>query len=223
MDFVILDQPSDLADRAADIVQSEIESSHTVALGLAGGSTPRATYEALASRSIDWSATTAWMTDERWVPPTSADANQRMVRAALVSATSVPFLTPDTTLASPQIAAAAFTESLLPTLRSTTRRVTLLGIGTDGHTASLFPCTGALDVDEACYVDNFVPSLDVWRLTATVGLLAWSDVVIFLVAGASKASTIAAIASGGDVPAARIVARERVVWLLDAAAASEMT
>jgi 6-phosphogluconolactonase len=222
MDYIICDDPATLACRSADIVESELASGDRVALGLAGGSTPRATYEALAERDIDWSHTAAWMTDERWVPPMHPDANQRMIREALAASTGVQFLRPDTTMRSPTDAAARFTDVLTSVLATVTRRVTLLGIGTDGHTASLFPDTTALESGGPRYVANFVPDLDAWRLTATVELLSASDVVVFLVTGSAKAKIVASIAAGTDVPAARVEARERVLWLLDEDAAAEL-
>jgi 6-phosphogluconolactonase/glucosamine-6-phosphate isomerase/deaminase len=98
----------------------------------------------------------------------------------------------------------------------------LLGIGADGHTASLFPGTSALNVRDVGYVDNYVPQLGVPRLTATFGLLAETDEVIFLVAGDAKASMIASISAGASVPAARVTAQKQVLWLLDEPAASEL-
>ena len=220
MDIIICEDPATLARRAADIVEAEIATGDHIALGLAGGSTPRAAYEALALRDIDWTHTAAWMTDERWVPPMHPDANQRMVRLALVASTGVQFLRPDTTMRSPTDAAERFTDVLTSVLATATRKVTLLGIGADGHTASLFPGTTALESGGPRYVANFVPDLDTWRLTATVELLSTSDLVVFLVAGSAKAERIASIAAGADVPAAWITARDRVLWLLDEDAAA---
>jgi 6-phosphogluconolactonase len=145
-----------------------------------------------------------------------------MIRESLVRASGVQFLAPDTTLHSPAEAAERYTQTLIPVLATTTRRVTLLGIGDDGHTASLFPGTTALETGGPRYVDNFVPSFDSWRLTATFDLLNESDIVYFLVAGASKAEMIAAIAAGADVPATRVTAKEQVIWLLDRAAAANL-
>ncbi|MCL1598651.1 MAG: 6-phosphogluconolactonase, partial [Actinomycetia bacterium] len=125
MNYTTYEDARSLASRAADIVQSEVESGTRVALGLAGGSTPRATYEALASRDIDWSKTAAWLTDERWVPPMHPDSNQRMVREALVTSSSVQFLRPDTTLRSPAAAADRLTDVLTLGPAHTSPRVTL--------------------------------------------------------------------------------------------------
>lgn len=219
MEHLVLADLDAVADHAAGMIESEITTHDRVVLGLAGGSTPRATYLSLASRDLDWQTTVAWMTDERWVPPTDPDSNQRMVQETLVASTGVRFLRPDTTLHSPTDAAEHFTEVLASVLPGVNRNVTLLGIGADGHTASLFPGTTALDAQGSRYVANFVPHLDTWRLTATVDLLSKSDIVIFLVSGRSKSRIVAAIASGADVPAARITATEQVLWLLDEDAA----
>ncbi len=223
MEFIVLPNPDDVADHAADLVAAQIAAHDHVVLGLAGGSTPLATYRALAARDLNWATTSAWMTDERWVPPTHPDSNQAMVQETLVTPTGVEFLRPDTTLPSPSDAADAFSHVLTSVCRAQSRSVTLLGLGTDGHTASLFPDTAALECSGARYVANFVPKLDAWRLTATVDLLSASDVVAFLVTGSSKAGIVAAIAAGADVPAARITAREHVVWLLDEDAAADLT
>lgn len=222
MEFIVFPDLDDVADHAAELVAAEITAHDHVVLGLAGGSTPRATYQALAARDLNWATTSTWMTDERWVPPTHPDSNQAMVSETLVAPTGVQFLRPDTTLPSPSDAADAFTRVLTSVRTSESRAVTLLGLGADGHTASLFPDTGALEAGGARYVANFVPKLDTWRLTATIDLLSESDVVMFLVTGSSKATIIAAIAAGADVPAARITAREHILWLLDEEAAADL-
>jgi 6-phosphogluconolactonase len=222
MEYTVFDTPEQLAMSAADLLQTEIEADGRVALGLAGGSTPRATYESLASRGLDWSTTVAWLTDERWVPPMSPESNQRMIRETLVTSTGVQFVAPDTTLHSPTEAASRYTPTLIGVLATAARRVTLLGIGEDGHTASLFPETEALGSSGPRYIDNFVQQLDSWRLTSTFDLLSESDMVYFLVAGGSKAAMVASIAAGADVPAAKVTAKEKVVWLLDKESASEL-
>jgi len=139
---------------------------------------------------------------------------------SLVEPTGVAFLAPDTTGQSVSQAADEFSGTIVPLAQTARHSITLLGIGTDGHTASLFPGSDALGSVGARYVDNYVESFGVWRLTATFGLLATADIVVFLVTGESKAEMIASIAHGADVPSARVTARERTLWLLDKAAAS---
>jgi len=97
VEYEVLPDPAAVANRAADIVQAEIDSFGGILLGLAGGSTPRSTYEALAHRRINWSYTTAWMTDERWVAPDDDESNQNMARSSLIDPTGLAFLAPDTT------------------------------------------------------------------------------------------------------------------------------
>ncbi|MEN8239264.1 MAG: 6-phosphogluconolactonase [Actinomycetota bacterium] len=215
--------PDELAGAAAGIIATEIEDNDEVLLGLAGGSTPRMMYQDLAAAPIDWSGVTAWMTDERWVGPDDSDSNQRMVRESLGTSGHIRFLAPNTRLKYPTAAAARMTRAMRCLMnRRPNRAVTVLGLGDDGHTASLFPATDALAVREESFVANWVPQLDSWRLTASFDLLGASDVVVFLVSGAGKAAAIAEIAAGSDLPAARITARERVVWLLDEEAAERL-
>ncbi len=221
MDVIVLPAPDDVAAHAAELVAAEVEASDGLLLGLAGGSTPRAAYEQLAGAPIDWTGVTTWMTDERWVRPEHVDSNQAMVRDSLSTSGRIRFLAPNTRLQLPEAAAARMARSLGCLSNGPhTRMVTLLGMGDDGHTASLFPGTEALEIDDSSYVANWVPQLDAWRLTASFRTLAMSDVVVFLVAGAAKAEIVAGIAAGDQYPASRVTATEKVLWLLDEEAAS---
>ena len=223
MDMVILPDAQSLAVEAASRVLAEIETHDTVMLGLAGGSTPKLTHDALAASDADWSGVTAWIPDERWVPPDHDDANQLMMRTTLTDAADITLIAPDTTLPTPAAAATAYGDEVIPALTDpATRSIVMLGMGDDGHTASLFPGTVAVGNTSVSYVANFVPQHDTWRLTATFPLLATADVVLFLVSGEAKASMIAEIHAGADYPAARVTARERVVWMLDEQAASQL-
>lgn len=222
MDIMIVATPEAAAEAAADLVQAHIRESTSISLGLAGGSTPRATYAALSKRDIDWSNVTAWMTDERWVLPTDEASNQRMVRETLAPDAGLTFVAPDTEQDDPGTAAAHYTETVVPLISEGDDSIALLGIGTDGHTASLFPGTRALDNTTTSYVANYVGSQEAWRLTATFGLLASNSIIVFLVSGSDKADVLSRIADGGDYPAARVTARDRVIWLVDEAAASRL-
>lgn len=215
--------PEAVANAAADLISRAITSEPNLSLGLAGGSTPRRVHSSLASRELAWDGVTAWMTDERWVGPDRPESNQRMARETLVVPTGVPFVAPDTTGTDPEAAAEAYA-SILDTsdIGSDRPSVVMLGIGTDGHTASLFPETAALGETERSYVANWVGALGAWRLTTTFGLLARIDTVLFVVTGASKAPVIRQLADGAELPAAAVRARREVIWLLDAAAASEL-
>jgi 6-phosphogluconolactonase len=223
MDRIIVPDADALAVVAAQLVHEEVIGASSLSLGVAGGSTPIATHGLLCDRDIDWSHVTAWIPDERWVPPDHEDANQRMVRETLTDAVNLELLAPDTRSGNPAEVARRYGDLIIPILTAPGRRsIIMLGMGTDGHTASLFPGTTALGVTVPSYVANFIPKLDSWRLTATLDLIAMADVVIFLVSGAAKAAMVASVAAGADVPAAAVTARDRVLWLLDEAAAADL-
>jgi 6-phosphogluconolactonase len=172
---------------------------------------------------IDWNGVTTWMTDERWVLPDDPDSNQAMVRESLDTIGRIRFLAPNTRLEYPSASARRMTRSMGCLMNRQPRRsVTMLGMGDDGHTASLFPGSAALSVTGSSYVANWVSHLDTWRLTASFGLLSTSDVVLFLVSGQSKAEVVARIAAGDDYPAGGVTAREHVIWMLDEDAASRL-
>ncbi len=206
---------------AADLVEEAIAAMPELSLGLAGGSTPPLVHRNLAERDIAWERVTAWMTDERWVPPNHPDSNQRMARETLVDATGVSFLAPDTNLDDPHVSAMQFEHMLRNFgIGSDRHSVVMLGMGPDGHTASLFPDTEALTINDRMYVANWVAAHDTWRLTATYDLLNRSDTVLFVVTGENKAEMIRQIANGDRYPASDVDPRGEVRWLLDEAAAS---
>lgn len=169
-------------------------------LGLAGGSTPADTYDALGDVDIDWSRISLWLSDERWVPLDHPDSNGRM---------ALSHLPPD---AHDRLARPRFSQYVTPadsavhydaTLRAmhgnSAPDVVLLGMGTDGHTASLFPGTEALNAQpHRWFVENHVPDLDTWRLTATPDLLCSAGQVVVLIAGPEKASVLAEVLEGPD-------------------------
>ena len=216
------DSAEELARLSADVLV-ELLSGGPSTFGLAGGSTPRTTYRELQSRDVAWDQVTCWLPDERWVPPEDPEANALMARRELLDHVPAHLLTPDTTLGDPNIAADAY-ELLLASELDPTPDVVLLGMGDDGHTASLFPGTTALDIDRPGYVANWVPTTDTWRLTATVPLLASANHVVFLVAGASKAGVLRRILVDGEPLPAGVVAEgaANVTWLLDRKAAGEL-
>ena len=185
----VLDGPDDIADiAAATIAQMLKDCGERATLGLAGGSTPRTTYTRLLHEDVDWDSVHAWVADERWVAPDHPDNNLRMARDTLFDRVPahvypVPWV-PDGDLA---LAAAAYEQTLLEVLPAVNGiphpDVVLLGIGEDGHTASLFPGTAALDVSDRWFVANWVPAKDSWRLTATLPLLHGARDIVFLASG----------------------------------------
>ena len=191
--------------------------------GLAGGSSPIATYRELRERDLGWERVTCWLPDERWVPVDDPDSNAVMARTALTDHVASRLLAPDTTLEGPAESAAAY-QRILESELETGQGVLLLGIGPDGHTASLFPDTAALEVEEAGYVANWVEAHRSWRLTATTPLLQAAARLVFLASGSAKARVVRSILVDEKPYPAGVVARavEDVTWLLDAEAAAEL-
>ena len=223
----------DDADRLAEAAAQEIESwirltAPGVTIGLAGGSTPAATYRLLRGTRLPWDEVTAWMTDERFVAPDDPESNAGMAAAALfdhvpADLRRVPWVE------DPLAAAESYEEELHgilePSANGLRPGLVLLGVGEDGHTASLFPGTEALEVTDRDYVAQWVPQQEAWRLTATLSLLTRARRTMFLVSGAHKADIVAEVLEGGgDHPAAIVSNGSRdAVWLLDRDAARRLS
>jgi 6-phosphogluconolactonase len=193
-------------------------------VAVSGGASPRPAYERAAARAPDWSAVTLWWADERCVPPEDARSNYRLVRETLLDGLSRP---PSVHRVHgerpPDEAAAAYDEEI----RGVRLDLALLGIGPDGHTASLFPGSPALAEAERAAVAA-EPGLEplVPRVTLTIPALSAARLVLFLVVGEEKAEA-AARAFGGEpdpaIPASLVRSGEgRTVAVLDAAAASRL-
>lgn len=200
-------------------------------MALAGGSTPKALYELLAVEyrdALDWNGVHAFFGDERTVPPDHEDSNYRMAREALLSHVPVGSVHRMRGEMEPREAAALYEKELEeffggpPVLD-----LVLLGIGEDGHTASLFPDTPALDARDRWAVENPVEKLNTTRLTLTVPAVDAARKVAFLVAGEGKAEALEEILEGDANPhkyPAKLVRPEaEVAWMVDRAAARLLT
>ncbi len=197
-------------------------------LGLAGGGTPRATYAELKTRAVRWEDVTMWLGDERWVAHHHPESNVGMVRGELVDAVNGRLLAPNHGIGDPAAAAAAYEAVLRSAFIDRgfgpAPDIVLLGLGDDGHTASLFPGTAALDDFTNRYVANWIEAKDAWRLTATLPLLWSASELVFIVTGEAKADVVREIiVDGVPHPAQQVVASARkVTWFLDAAAGAQL-
>jgi 6-phosphogluconolactonase len=222
MELFVHDTPARASSEVARLVGDAIEakSDGRFSLGLAGGSTPTKSYRILGSRDVAWESVDGWLTDERWVAPDSEQSNGRMACEVLfdhVPATlHRPIWDPE---AGPEAAAAAY-ESELSIILSGRPDLVLLGMGDDGHTASLFPGSDAIEEEDRLYVANVIDASGETRLTATFPLLHMARRTIFLAFGDSKAPAVRA-SFEGTTPAGRIGDGEgEVEWHIDRAAAS---
>lgn len=205
-------------------------------VALSGGSTPRALFEVLAGApfrdQVDWSRTQVFFGDERFVPADSPESNYRMANETLLSRVPIPerfvhrVATEDMT---PEEAAALYDEGIRRVFRVGLSEapqfdLILLGLGPDGHTASLFPGSMALNVRDTLVVANFVEKMDSWRITFTYPLINAARCDAFLVQGREKAERVRqALAGQADLPAAHVQpAQGELIWLLDDEAAAEL-
>lgn len=207
---------------------------------LSGGSTPRLLYELLAvspfREQIDWERVEVFWGDERTVPPDHPDSNFGMARAALLAKVPVPPARVhrmaaerhDRDGAAQEYAAEiARTVAVPSTGEPPVLDLILLGMGPDGHTASLFPHTEAVRETRRWVVRNYVPKLQTDRLTLTVPILNRGAAILFLVAGADKGPVLREVLEGPPDPE-RLPSQlirptvGRLVWLVDRAAAGSL-
>ena len=232
--FGTAEELSDAAARAiVEAGRASIEACGRYRLLVSGGDSPRRTYELLASRyaaDVEWERTHVYFSDERCVPPGDRRNNHRMVDDLLLSRVPVPASSvhPIPTMGAPPELAEAH-EALLRThfarAGTTTFDLALMGMGADGHTASLFPGDPAVGEEQrwvlAVKAPHGVEVTD--RITLTLPVLNRARHVLFLVTGAGKrdAAQQALSAPGGSqpLPAALVRGQERTDWLLDSSAA----
>jgi 6-phosphogluconolactonase len=207
-------------------------------IALSGGSTPKSMFNLLATNartSLPWDRMFFFWGDERHVPPTDSESNYRMADESMLSKIPVPAGNVFRVMAeNPDAAAAAeaYEQTLRKFFHPQTEQVPgfdliLLGMGPDGHTASLFPGTAALQEKSRLVVANWVEKFKTSRITFTLPLLNAARCVMFLVSGTDKASALHAVlkgdAPGEQYPAKLVQPSEgSLIWLLDRAAASEL-
>ena len=222
-----------LAESLAEfIVARAAESNGPFALNLSGGSTPKRLYEVLASDimrvKVDWTRVHLFFGDERFVPHDHPDSNYRMVREALIGRVPIPaenVHAVDTAAATPEAAASAYEAELKRFLGKDTLdiwgpifAVTLLGLGDDGHTASLFPGTAALRERDR-WVTAVVGAKPEPRITMTFPVLASSRDAVFMVAGEAKRAMLKRLIDRDPgIPASHVEAQGKLtVWCDEAA------
>jgi 6-phosphogluconolactonase len=199
-----------------DIARASIAARGTFSIALSGGSTPRLLYEVLADPSVSgdapWNDIQIFWGDERHVPPDHPESNYRMAREALLDRVTIPAANIHrihAELPNPTTAAVAYADELVRSFGldridgdTTLPRfdLILLGLGEDGHTASLFPHSPALQERRALVAANLVPKLSTTRITLTIPVLNNAARVWFLVTGGSKAAILEQVLEGPVQP-----------------------
>ncbi len=229
------------AEEVVQLISGRIKEKGRVAIALSGGSTPLPLYTLLATESysqrIDWPKVHLFWGDERCVPPDSPQSNYRMVRETLLDA--VTFSTDNIHRIrgeeDPEKAAAAYEEELRAFFGANERDgsprfgfdLILLGMGDNGHTASLFPGYSAVTEKKRWVMAEYIEVVAMWRITLTPVVINAAKNVLFIVSGAEKAERLRSVLEGPFQPEllpAQIVrpVQGRLLWLLDRAAASRL-
>ena len=224
------------AERFFQIGSQAIRDRGRFAVALSGGSTPRGMHQELVrsfSEQLPWRDVFFFWSDERHVPPTDPDSNYRMANETLLSKLPIPadhiFRVPAET---PNAGAAAevYEQTLqgffVPGPGSFPRfDLVLLGMGPDGHTASLFPATTALDEKKHWVVANWVEKFSTFRITFTYPLLNHAANIMFLVCGADKAAMVGRALKdpAANLPCQGVKPEDgELMWFLDQAAAAKL-
>jgi 6-phosphogluconolactonase len=208
------------------------------AVALSGGSTPRSVYQLLGAPAfrarVRWSDIHFFWGDERHVPPDHPDSNYRMAVEAMLSNVPVPPANVHrvrSEVSDAGISAREYDGMIRRCVDGTPMPrfdVVHLGLGTDGHTASLFPGSAALEERERVCVANWVTALDAYRITLTLPILNAARAVVFIAAGVGKSSIVQRVlresAELSPLPAQLVRPSDgELWWMLDQAAAGELT
>ena len=202
----------DCSNKLLDLISSEINDSENYSLGLSGGSTPNFFYELFAEKYKNYSNIYLWTVDERHVDIDDEKSNQRMINSIFSNSNL-------------NIIEYSYEENPGHSAKNYTTKVfskfdkfnaAILGVGEDGHIASLFPDTTALNADEKGFVHNEVNILTRWRVTSTFELLKNVEHVYLLVTGDNKKGIIEKIGKENDLPVNELIRlRKKTVLLTD--------
>ena len=218
------------AQQAASIIDLALAQRDRAQIALCGGQTPRAMYEQLGQEHLPWNRVDVFLGDERWVPPEDPASNARMLRETLLAqppARQTAFHPVPTGLSSPEAGAEAYAHTVQSLCHGDPPRfdLMLLGLGDDGHTASLFPGTPATTVTDRTVTIGEGKGLP--RLTLTAPVLSAARKVVFLVSGAGKQEALRRLMdpqeSSDRTPARLVCPESEVLILADAAAAGTLT
>jgi 6-phosphogluconolactonase len=222
------------ADFAAQ-ASAAVRTNGRFTVALSGGSTPKTLYSLLATKpGIPWDKIYFFWGDERHVPPDQPESNYRMANEALLSSVPIPAGNIFRVHAEEKDAAASalqYEQTLKDFFHLSPGEVPrfdliYLGVGPDGHTASLFPGTSALNETQRLVVANWVPKFNTYRITFTFPVLNAGACVMFLMCGADKAATLHEVLenTAANLPSQKVnPVPGKLIWMMDEAAASTLS
>ncbi|HEC74186.1 MAG TPA: 6-phosphogluconolactonase [Methylophaga aminisulfidivorans] len=199
-------------------------------VALAGGSTPKGLYEKLATspyiEQIDWARVHLFFGDERCVPATHDDSNFKMARQAMIDLIPIPVENVHrmpTESGEPADVAVRYAATMTEVMDGAPFDLLLLGLGPDGHIASLFPETPALDIVDTLTTSVYVQKFDSWRVTMTYPVINSARQVIVFISGEAKAAIVNDITNETitGLPVQRLAPENDYYWFMDKAAAGQ--
>ena len=202
----------DCSNTLLNLISSEINDSENYSLGLSGGNTPKFFYELFAEKYKNYSNIYLWTVDERHVDINDENSNQRMINS-IFSKSNLNIIEYSYE-ENPSHSAKNYTTTVFSKVDKF--NAAILGVGEDGHIASLFPDTSALNADEKGFVQNEVNILTRWRVTSTFELLKNVENVYLLVTGDNKKDIIEKIGKENGLPVNELIRlRKKTVLLTD--------
>lgn len=218
------------AEYIVNLANDYISKNNRFTIALSGGSTPKILYKALVENykdAVDWSKIDFFWSDERYVPINHDDSNMKLAIDNLfkplgIHSDNCHFI--ETSLENPAEAAEKYEKDIQSYFGKPEFDLILLGLGDDGHTASLFPGTKALDEQNKLVVSNWVEKFNTWRITFTYPLLNVAKNVLFLAGGEGKSTVIKEILEQGKPYPAALVKPDSgdLLWFLDKQAANQL-
>lgn len=219
------------AEQFIALAEESIAAHGIFTVALSGGSTPRAIYEKLASaeysKKVDWAKVRFFWSDERCVPPDTPESNYYMAIQAGLSRLPIPQCNIYRMVAEGDVESEAekYEELILNTAPLGNFDLVMLGMGEDGHTASLFPRTHGLHSAERLVVANYIPQKNTWRMTLTYKCINAARYISIYVIGKSKAAMLEHVLKApyqpDELPIQRIgTPTHKALWIADAEAAS---
>ena len=202
----------DCSNSLFDLISSQVNHSENFSIGLSGGSTPKLFYELFAEKYKDYSNIYLWTVDERHVDNNDENSNQRMINT--IFGNSKLNIIEYSYHEDPLYSAENYTTAVLSKIDKF--NLAILGVGEDGHIASLFPNTNALEANNKGFVANEVNILTKWRITSTFQLLKDVEHLYLLVTGKNKKEIIKQIGKENNLPVNKLISlRKKTILLTD--------
>ena len=192
------------------LISNHINEFEKFSIGLSGGTTPELFYKLFAKKYHEYSNITFWTVDERHVDTTEKISNQKMINS-IFNDTKLNVIKYDYN-EDPRLSAENYTTKVLEKINKF--NIAVLGVGDDGHVASLFPNTRALESDKKGFVENEVNILTKWRITSTYQLLADVESLYLFVTGENKKEVIQKIGNEVDLPVNKLIGLRKKTTLL---------